>query len=132
MINSDSAVVPRKKILESQECARDQKCFGDLLPKKMAICEQYRKCGKAGCRCINGELHGPYYFHFYRVNGQLKKTYIRKADAKDLWEMYCLRRETQRKRAADRKEFAELCRDLRRIDRMLTQIVLMDASGGLG
>lgn len=98
----------------------------------MAICEQYRKCGKAGCRCSNGELHGPYYFHFYRVDGLLKKRYIRKSDAKDLWETYCLRRETQRKRAADRKEFAELCRDLRRIDRMLTQMVLMDASGGLG
>ena len=98
----------------------------------MAICAQYRKCGKARCRCIDGELHGPYYFHFYRVKGRLKKTYIRKAEAKDLWERYSLEREIQRKRSADRKEFAELCRDLRHIDRMLTPMVLMDASGGRG
>jgi len=98
----------------------------------MAICEQYRKCGKARCRCIRGNLHGPYYFRFYRVDGRLKKAYIRKADAKDLWERYSLQREIQRKRVADRKEFAELCRDLRRIDKMMTQLFLLEANGGLG
>jgi hypothetical protein len=66
------------------------------------------------------------------VDGRLRKLYIRKADAKDLWERYSLQREIQRKRVADRKEFAELCGDLRRIDKMMTQILLLEANGGLG
>jgi hypothetical protein len=97
----------------------------------MAICEQYRKCGKSQCRCNNGSLHGPYYFYFYRVDGRLKKSYIKKADAINLWKSYSLQREIQRKRVADRKEFAELCRDLRRIDKMVTQMFLLEANGGL-
>lgn len=66
------------------------------------------------------------------MDGRLRKLYIRKADAKVLWERYSLQREIQRKRVADRKEFAELCRDLRRIDKMMTQIFLLEANGGLG
>lgn len=64
------------------------------------------------------------------MDGRLKKSYIRKADAIDLWESYSLQREIRRKRAADRKEFAELCRDLRRIDKMVTQMFLLEADGG--
>jgi hypothetical protein len=77
-----------------------------MLPKKMAICLQYRKCGKPGCRCQAGALHGPYYFFFYRADGKLKKTYIRKADAAALWERYIQRRQIQKQRASDRREFA--------------------------
>ena len=86
------------------------------------------KCGKPKCKCNNGERHGSYYFHFYRVDGQLKKRYIRKADAQDLWKRYSLLREIQRKRAADRKQFAELCKDLRRIDKLVTQMFLSEAN----
>ena len=107
-----------------------KKQFSDLLPKTMAICRQYTKCGKPHCRCISsGELHGPYYFHFYRVDGRLKKSYIRKADAEVLWESYSLQREIQRKRAADRKGLVGLCRNLRRIDKVMVQMILSEASG---
>lgn len=27
-----------------------------------ALVEQHRKCGKEGCRCTRGELHGPYVY----------------------------------------------------------------------
>ena len=66
---------------------------------------------------------------FFRVDGRLKKKYIRKADARDLWESYSLQREIQRKRIADRKEFAGLCRDLRRIDKVMVQMILSEGSG---
>lgn len=59
-----------------------------MLPKKAAICSQYKKCDKAGCKCNASALHGPYYFYFYCVNGKLKKSYIRKADEAKLWESY--------------------------------------------
>jgi len=104
--------------------------FCALLPKTMAICKQYRKCGKARCRCSRGALHGPYYYRFYRVDGRLKKSYIRKADAKALWDAYSRRRKIQRQRVADRKDFASICRDLRRFDRMVIQMLFWKGTEG--
>lgn len=33
------------------------------------LVEQHRKCGKEGCRCTEGELHGPY--TYLQVSGRL-------------------------------------------------------------
>ena len=35
-----------------------------------------RKCGKAGCRCQSGDLHGPYYYRRDQATG--KVTYLGK------------------------------------------------------
>jgi hypothetical protein len=102
-----------------------------MLPKKTAICQQFRKCGKAGCKCSAGALHGPYFFFFFREDGKLKKSYIHKADAAELWEAYSARRELQKRRAADRKAFTGLSREIRRIDRLLSDPSLLTAIGGL-
>ncbi len=40
---------------------------GGFLPGMLV--EQRRKCGKEGCRCTQGELHGPY--TYLRVAGRL-------------------------------------------------------------
>jgi hypothetical protein len=97
-----------------------QNLLYEMLPKRTAICRQYRKCRNPACRCRRGEQHGPYYFFFYRVDGRLRKLYIRKADAEDMWKSYSLAREIRKKRAADRKQSRELCRVLRSINTMLT------------
>lgn len=57
-----------------------------------AVCMQWTKCGKAGCRCARGELHGPYAYVFWRENGRLRKTYVRVADTDDLRAAYASRR----------------------------------------
>src|ERR1044072_10003661 len=101
-----------------------------MLPKIFAICQQFMKCGKVGCKCNRGELHGPYFFYFYRVDGKLKKSYIRKADAAELWKSYSRWRQIQKKRTADRREFTELYRELRRLDRLLSEALLTEAIGG--
>lgn len=101
-----------------------------MLPKNTAICQQFRKCGKGGCKCNAGALHGPYFFYFYRVDGKLKKSYIRKDDAEQLWKSYSRQRAVQKKRAADRKEFTQMYRELRQIDRLLSRLSLMEAIGG--
>src|SRR5688500_3008296 len=44
------------------------------------ICTQYVRCGKPKCRCVGGALHGPYFYHFTRENGRLRKRYNKKAD----------------------------------------------------
>lgn len=38
--------------------------------------QQYRKCGKSGCKCNNGEPHGPYWFARDQTSG--KVSYIGK------------------------------------------------------
>ena len=40
---------------------------------------QLVKCGKAGCKCEGGKLHGPYWYSYTRVDGKLKKKYHGKA-----------------------------------------------------
>jgi len=35
--------------------------------------QQYRKCGKPGCKCQNGEPHGPYW---YSYDGQSAAKYV--------------------------------------------------------
>ncbi len=38
------------------------------------------RCGKAGCKCAgeNGELHGPYWYAYWRDDGRLKSRYVGK------------------------------------------------------
>lgn len=52
------------------------------LPKTApgAVCTQMVRCGKKNCKCARGELHGPYYYHFERVNGVLVKRYVKAKD----------------------------------------------------
>jgi hypothetical protein len=55
---------------------------GQMLPKTLpaALCTQYVRCGKPACRCARGQLHGPYFYCFWREEGKLKKAYVRIAD----------------------------------------------------
>jgi len=44
-----------------------------------AICFSRIRCGKPGCRCARGKLHGPYAYRFYRDRqGRLHRQYIPK------------------------------------------------------
>ena len=55
------------------------KTIPDKLPG--AVCAQYVRCGKPDCKCARGELHGPYWYRFWREDGcKLHKQYVRKAD----------------------------------------------------
>lgn len=42
-----------------------------------SVVEQGRRCGKEGCRCATGELHGPYtYVVLPRVRGRTPTVYV--------------------------------------------------------
>ena len=44
--------------------------------------EQGRRCGKEGCRCNSGELHGPYtYVVLPRTGGRTRTVYVPAAAA---------------------------------------------------
>ncbi len=57
---------------------KNEKALPKMLPG--AVCWQWVRCGKPGCKCERGELHGPYAYRFAHVNGRLRKHYIPKAD----------------------------------------------------
>ena len=45
-----------------------------------SLAEQSRRCGKAGCRCAEGELHGPYvYLSVGRARGRRGMVYVPEA-----------------------------------------------------
>jgi hypothetical protein len=52
------------------------------LPKTLpgAVCQQWKRCGRARCKCTSGALHGPYFYRFWRENGRLRKAYVKPAD----------------------------------------------------
>lgn len=37
---------------------------------KGSLVEQYKVCGKKGCRCQKGEKHGPYYYLSNKIQGK--------------------------------------------------------------
>jgi len=53
------------------------------LPKSIpgAVIVQMVRCGKPSCKCARGELHGPYFYRYWRHGGRLHKTYVRKNEA---------------------------------------------------
>ncbi len=91
------------------------------LPKTGALCPQWVRCGKSSCHCAGGDLHGPYWYLFWRQGGRLRKRYIRAADV-DAVRAACpaererLRRWRRVKRAAQR-QYRELLPLLREIER---------------
>src|SRR5512133_1524050 len=41
-----------------------------------SLTEQSRRCGRAGCRCADGELHGPYAYFTPRPAGRGRARYV--------------------------------------------------------
>lgn len=41
-----------------------------------SLVEQTRRCGKAGCRCADGEPHGPYAYFAPRTGGRGRLKYV--------------------------------------------------------
>lgn len=56
-----------------------------LSRKKMlsgSVVKKYKACGKAGCKCTRGELHGPFYYLTFKKDKKTKMIFIRRY----LWE----------------------------------------------
>ena len=72
----------KQKCVKSAGAAPIQSENAITLPKmtKGSVHAQWVKCGKPGCRCARGELHGPYFYLFWRENGRLRKKYVRRSD----------------------------------------------------
>lgn len=49
-------------------------------PLRGGILEQFKRCGRSNCKCVNGSLHGPYYYRVWMARGIRYKSYVKKAD----------------------------------------------------
>ncbi|HEV2802433.1 MAG TPA: DUF6788 family protein [Pyrinomonadaceae bacterium] len=99
------------------------------LPKTMpgTVCVQMVRCGKSNCKCARGELHGPYFYHFVRVNGALVKRYVKAKDAPTLRAACHARREEDKQlreiRNNSQRQVSELIKKLRESEKLLLQAI---------
>ena len=87
-----------------------------LLPKIAAqggtVHRQFVRCGKASCKCVRGELHGAYYYHFVRVSGKLKKRYLKAHEVEQMQNACSTRREEKRARRTQSSQNWQLIREI--------------------
>ena len=43
-----------------------------------SVVKKYKACGKAGCKCTRGELHGPFYYLSFKKDKKTKMIFIRR------------------------------------------------------
>ena len=93
------------------------------LPKTgaTAVCVKWKRCGKPGCHCARGELHGPYHYVSFRQGGRLRKRYVRQADVATVQAQAQRRRERARRareqRVAWRQQWRALLAGIREMER---------------
>lgn len=78
----------RKKIkdLSLERFKAEMEMLRDLSRKKMlygSVVKKYKACGKGGCKCTRGALHGPFYYLTYKEEGKTKMIFVKK----NLWEV---------------------------------------------
>lgn len=109
-----------------------------LLPKPEplpgAVCAQYVRCGRPGCKCARGELHGPYWYRFWREKGRQHKAYVRPADLERVRAACEARRARRRESREARAVVMGYFRALRMMERGDYEgaLRLFDMGGGLG
>lgn len=87
----------------------------NLLPKMLngTVHAQFVRCGKSNCKCADGELHGAYYYHFVRVDGRLKKRYIKPSEVEAVQQACNERQAIKKRESASTNASWELFRSLR-------------------
>src|SRR5438105_839525 len=73
------------------------------------------RCGKAGCRCTRGALHGPYWRRQWRERGRTRRQYVKQTDLEQVRAALAAWRERHPPARALRQEVAELRRLMRQL-----------------
>jgi hypothetical protein len=96
--------------------------FGDLFPKiepvPGSLQSELKACGKDGCRCARGELHGPYWSLRWREDGRLRRRYVRPSELERVQTAIDEWRRLHPPAYAARQQLAELRRLLHLLDRL--------------
>ena len=113
--------------LKNVSPARGEKKSGGftrkIAPIQGGLVREMIRCGRSNCKCVNGSLHGPYYYHVWMVQGIRYKAYVKKADfdriKAGIEAFHAKRREQQQERA----EIKAILRDNREAHRNLYAIL---------
>jgi hypothetical protein len=86
----------------------------NMLPQILGgtVHQQFKRCGKPNCRCANGKLHRAYY-HFLRVGGKLRKSYLKTAEVESIFRACLLRRKQEKEQRAHTQSEWQKFRELR-------------------
>jgi hypothetical protein len=71
------------------------------------------RCGKAGCRCARGALHGPYWRRQWREEGRTQRRYVKRAEVEQVQRALADWRKRHPPARALRQHLAELRRLMR-------------------
>lgn len=64
-------------LIETVESASGDEPTKHIVGNKTYQSERVR-CGKKGCRCTRGELHGPYWYAYWTEGGKTRSEYVGK------------------------------------------------------
>lgn len=53
-------------------------------PLPGAVVAHLVRCGRYNCRCMRGDLHGPYFYRYWRDGQRRRKAYVRKAEVQSI------------------------------------------------
>src|SRR4051812_11268586 len=97
----------------------------ETLPKMLAgtVHAQMVRCGRHGCRCEQGTLHGPYYYRFWREDGQLRRAYVKACEVAEVRAACAAARMQGKQERQERQEAERQGREeFRRITSLLREI----------
>lgn len=83
----------------SIETCKDDELTGSLR-------SELKRCGRSNCKCVSGreeDLHGPYWYRYFREDGRQRKEYVKKCDLDDVREKIERRRERLKNERAARR-----------------------------
>ena len=87
-----------------------------LEPLPGSLHAEWVRCGKAGCRCASGALHGPYWRRQWREGGRTRRQYVRRADVAQMRDRLAAWRALHPSAAALRQRLVELRRLVRLLE----------------
>lgn len=92
------------------------------LPKILSgtVHEQFIRCGKSNCKCAGNELHGPYFYYFVRIEGKLKKRYLKPSEVEKVRSGCWARQEEKRREIKNKNKTWKLLRKIRKNLRAIT------------
>ena len=83
------------------------------------VCPQMVQCGKVGCKCQRGELHGPYYYRFWREDGRLRKEYVPRSQLHIVKAQCDRRRRQQQETKAAREQAREISHQIKQVEQLI-------------
>ena len=105
-----------KRFLTSTEPARGATEIAKTLYKIPTLLTTWTRCGKAQCRCRDGQLHGPYHVLHWRDGAIQRRRYVRAADVPAVQAVLEKRRHQRR---AERLVHALSLRSWRQLTRLV-------------